>query len=110
MLEEIELLVARAGPEVITDHLVGLTLLAAFLIHIGNTALASERRIGQYQVEALARVATQAIGHMHGAAGPLLVAADAMQKEIHQAEPRRVINNLPAVQRVIAEKSLLVPI
>ena len=40
----------------------------------------------------------------------MLVAADAVQVEVHGAEPRRAVDDLPAAQRVVAQALLLVAV
>jgi len=37
-----------------------------------------------------------------------VVAADTVQEEVHHAEPRRVVHDLPAMQRLVLEETLLV--
>src|SRR5207249_9461026 len=62
MLDKVQLLVAGAGPEVVSHNHAGLTLLVSLLVHKGDAALAPKRWIGQHDIEILARVTAQTIG------------------------------------------------
>jgi hypothetical protein len=64
---------------------------------------AAEGRVGEDQIEALAGVAAQAVVHQNRA----LVPADAVQEEVHGAEARRVVHDLPAAQGVELQVPLL---
>jgi hypothetical protein len=57
ILEETELLVARIGPEVLADDSLGFSAEFALLGDIGDAAKLAEGRIGENQVEVLARMA-----------------------------------------------------
>src|SRR6266568_3216662 len=109
MLHKVQLLVAGAGPEVVSHNHTGLTLLVPLLVDKSDTALAPKRRIGQHDIEILARVTAQTIGHSNRRLA-IFVTADTVQKEVHYAQPCRVVHDLPAVQRVVFQKALLVPV
>ena len=65
-------------------------------------------RIGQHHVEVLARVLGQAVGHVDGAT--VQVVADAVQVEIHDAQPRGFVDDLPAVQGLVLQEAHLLPV
>src|SRR5260221_5889740 len=52
VLEEIELLVTGADPEIIAHYNVCLALLSSLLVHVGNAALLAKGRIGEHHFEA----------------------------------------------------------
>ncbi len=81
MLEEIELLVAGRRPEVVADDDQALFAFLAFLVDHRDARLLAERRIGQHHVVSSRRLLVQAVGHRDRA----LVAADAVQVEVHRA-------------------------
>ena len=109
VLDEIHLLVTGAGPEVVAHDHAGLVLFAPFLVHKGNAALASKGRIGEHHIEKLARMAAQAIDHADRR-GSRIVAADAVQEQVHHAEASGIVHDLPAVHGVEFEKAFLVAV
>ena len=106
MLEEVELLVAGGGPEVGALHRQRLPLRLALAVDEGEGRLAAEGRVGQHQVVVDPRMGPQAV--VHGDVG--LVAADAVEVQVHGAEARRAVHNLPAVQGVALQPLPLVPV
>src|SRR5205085_5788828 len=62
MLDKVQLLVAGAGPEVVAHNHACLALLVSLLVDKSDAALAPKRRIGQHNIEILARVTAQTIG------------------------------------------------
>ena len=106
MLEEVELLVAGRGPEVgALDHQ-ALPLGLSLRVDEGEAGLPSEGGIGQHHVEVDARVTAQAV--VHG--DVRLVPADAVKVQVHDAEPRGTVDDLPAVQGTVLEVGTLVRI
>ena len=101
VLDEVELLVAGRGPEVVADDHLRLALGVAFFVDEGDAGLLAEGRVGQHHVEAVARIGGEAVGHADRAGAA--VGADAVEVEIHHAEPRRDIHDLPAVQRPVPQ-------
>src|SRR2546423_5745849 len=96
MLDKVQLLVAGAGPEVVSHNHAGLALLVSFFVDKGDAALAPKRWIGQHDIEILTRVTAHTIGHANRRLA-IFVATDAMQKEVHHAQPGRVVHDLPTV-------------
>src|SRR6266480_2835815 len=85
MLDKVQLLVAGARPEVVAHNHAGLALLVTLLVHKSDTALAPKGRIGQDDIEILARVTAQTIGDANRRLA-IFVAADTVQKEVHHAQ------------------------
>ena len=81
VLDEVQLLVAGGGPEVGALDDQALAGRFARGVDEGQAGLASERRIGQHHVEVDARMRAQAV--VDDDVG--LVAADAVQIEVHHA-------------------------
>ena len=106
VLQKAELPVAGGGPEVGAFHRQALPLSPAFLVDEGQRGCAAERRIGQHHVVVDAGRRAQAVIHFDVGA----VAADAVEIQVHHTEPRRAIDNLPAVQRVVAQMLQLLPV
>src|SRR6202521_5980171 len=95
MLDKIQLLVAGAGPEIIPYNHARFAFLATLLVHEGDAALAPKRGIGKHHVKILAGMAAQAVNHANRGC-TLFVAAHAVQEEVHHAEARSIVNDLPA--------------
>ncbi len=95
MLEEVELFVARARPEIIAMHNERLFLFVARFVDDGDAALLSERRIRQHHF-VFAVLAGERVFHHHGDVRG--VAADAVEHEIHAAESRDAIDQLDAAK------------
>ena len=66
MLDEIELLVAGGGPEVVADDVLGFAPHFALVGDEGDAALLAEGWIGEDHFEVFARVGGEAIGNMDG--------------------------------------------
>src|SRR5437762_5496092 len=81
MLDKVQLLVAGAGPEVVAHNHAGLALLVSLLVHKSDAAFAPKRRIGQHNIEILARVTPQTIGDANRRLAAF-VAAYTMQTEV----------------------------
>jgi len=108
VLHEVELLVRRRRPEVVSDDHELLALALALGVHDRHRRLLAERRVRQHELEAVARVGLERVVDADRAVG--LLGADAVQEQIHHAEAGCVVDDLPAVQRVEAEGALLVGI
>ncbi len=109
VLEEIELLVTRADPEIIAHDNISLAFLSPLLVDIGDAAFLAKGRIREHHFETLARVAAQAISHVDGDRA-FFVAANTMQEEIHHTQARRIVYNLPAAQGLVSQEILLIPV
>ena len=68
--------------------------------------LLPERRIGEHHVEPLARVGPQRVVDVDRAVG--LGRLDAVQQQVHRAQPGGVVDDLPAGEQPRAEVALLV--
>ena len=108
VLDEIELLVAGRGPEIVAHDHLALAPRLALLVHERHAALLPERRVGHHQPEALARVGRQAVAHVDWARPA--VGANAVQIQVHHAQPGRVVHDLPAVQRPVPQVVPLVAV
>ena len=78
----------------------------ALLVHERHRRLLPERRIRQHHVEAVARVGLERV--VHGDRAVRVLGADAVQEQVHHAEPRGRVDDLPPAERVEAEVPLLV--
>ncbi len=105
VLDEVELFVRGRRPEVAALDDVALTARLALLAHDGGAALLAERRIGEHQVEAVAGVGGERVGHHDGLE---LLAADAVQQHVHGAQPRRGLHQLPALEGFFLELLALI--
>ena len=88
MLDEIQLLVAGAGPEIFADIDLNFALDLSFAGHKRDAGFLAEGRIGQHQVEILAQMGRQAVSYVDGAAacfGAIAVGADSVQAQVHHA-------------------------
>src|SRR3990172_2445268 len=84
MLDEVELLVAGRGPEIVAHDVLRLTAYFALVSDKGNAALLAEGRIGQHHVEVLTRMRGQAIGHVNGRSAA--ISPNAVQVEVYHAQ------------------------
>src|ERR1041384_3986876 len=96
MLEEIELLIACARPEIIPIDDERLLRLFTRLVNDRDAALFSERRIGQHDF-VLAMLTGQRVFRDDGQLSirkrdVAVCAANAMEEQIHRAEPRDTIH------------------
>ena len=105
VLEEVQLLVLGRRPEVLP--LVGLIffLQVARLVDDGDAAFLAERRIGQHHAESLAGVARQAV---HARCDRARVGVDAVQVEVHDAQPGRVRDEVAALHELVPQVLLLI--
>ena len=105
VLEEVQLLVLGRGPEVLP--LVGLVFLlqVARLVDDGDAAFLAERRIGQHHAESLAGIAGQAVHARRDRAG---IGVDAVQVQVHDAQPGRVRDQFPALHEPRPQVLLLI--
>ena len=99
VLQELELLVARGCPEVITDVSQRLFALIAFFIDHGNALLLPERRIRQHHFVGHSRLFRQAV---YAAIDRAVVAADAVQVEVHHAQPSYTVHQFVTRERLSA--------
>src|SRR5436190_19392996 len=105
VLNEVELLVAGRRDEVIAIADQRLLRRLAGLIHDRDAALLADRRIGEDEV-VLSVLLRQRIFRHYGKF-VVGVAADAMQQEVHGAEPRDTVDQFDAVERAVLEALLL---
>src|SRR5581483_1914561 len=112
VLHKIELLIAGRGPEVVAADGRGLLLLRAVaavlfaVAHQAEAALAAKGRIGEDDIKFRLRPGAQAIDDVDRRLLGIFI-ADAVQKHVHDAEPRGAIDDLPALERLVLEKSAL---
>jgi len=106
VLQEVELLVGSGGPEVLT--LVGQCGAFDSAVSVGDdgAAFLAEGRIGEHHVVAVARVGGEGIVHGDGA----LFAADTVEVEVHDAEAGHAVDDVGAMEGLVAQEALLVPI
>ena len=112
MLDEVELLVTGADPEIIPYDDRCLSGCSPVLGHIGDAALAPKGRIGQHHLEVLvlAGLVVQAIVHMDMDVIIRPVTADTMQEQIHDAQAGSIVHDLPTMEGVVAQMPLLIGI
>ena len=109
MLDEVELLVAGRGPEVVADDLQALPFLLAFLVDDRDARLLAERGIGQHHVVSgrlgrcrrLSLVST--VDRALGAVG-----ADPVEQQVHRAEAGHAVDDLDTLEGVELQVLLLV--
>ena len=92
MLEKIELLVARARPEIVAMNDERLFLFVAGFVDDGDAALLSEWRIGEHHF-VFAMLTGERVFHLDGNIVSVF-AGDTVQQEIHAAKARDTINKL----------------
>ena len=99
VLEEVELLVAGRRPEIVAVDRQAFLLRLACLVDDGHAALLAERRIGQHHFVILAALAAERVTNLdrHLVCS---VRADAVQEQIHAAEPRHAVDQLDAAKSV----------
>ena len=86
-----------------------LILLAPF-VDDHHARLLAERRVGQDDVEPLARVAPQAVIGLNRRRRLVPLGADAVQKQVHGAEARDGVDDLNSAQGVELQVLLLGPV
>ena len=79
------------------------------LVDDGDAALLAERRIGQDDFVFLPCLAASASSNLDGHL-VRAVRADAVQQQVHAAEPRDAVDQLDAVKRVRLQSLLLLPV
>ncbi len=109
VLEEVELLVARARPEIISVDRQALLGLLARLVNDRDTALLAEGRIRQHQIILAVLPSKAILGDNREIAG-IGLAADPVEEEIHRAETRHTIDQLDPVEGAVLELLLLLTI
>ena len=105
MLHEVELLVAGRGPEVLANDDLVFLLGVAFLVDEQQALLLPERRIGQHHRVFPAPRRSEAVvpGVNHH-----LVAADAVQVEVHRAHAADLGRQFHPLDQLLAQRALLV--
>ena len=107
VLKEVELFVLRRRPEILPLVRSVLFFEIAFLIDDRDAALLSERRIGQHHAEPFARIGSETVETRRDRAR---IGVDAVQVEIHDAQPCGRRNQLPSAHELLAQMFLLVRI
>ena len=105
VLEKVELLVARRGPEVVPVDDERFLRLLARLVDDGDAALFAEGRIGQHHL-VFAVLAGQRVLGRDGQIF-LQFAADAVEEQIHGAEAGDAIDQLETEEGAVLEPLLL---
>ena len=108
VLDEIELLVAAGGPEILTVIYEVFFLLFAFLIGEGEGGFFAEGRIGENVIHAIAGIGEQriAVGDRNAAVD----IPDVVQVQIHQAQLEGRRHQLISVEGPVFQEFLLLPI
>jgi hypothetical protein len=106
VLDEVELLVRRRGPEVVADDHEVLALALALGVHDGHGRLLPERRVREDHVVAVAGIALERVVHRDRAVGVL--GPDAVKEQVHHAEAGGVVDDLGAAERIEAKVLLLI--
>jgi len=102
VLDEVELLVAAVGgPEIAALDIDLFFLRFAIVVDDGDAALLAEGRIGQHHVHQLGL-----FGEAVAGGDQRLVAAQAMQIEVHGAQARHVGHDVVAVNRLLVDEFL----
>jgi len=96
VLEEVELLVGGGGSEVLAAVGLRLAALLGPAVGDGDAALLAEGGIGKDDVHLIALFLKQGVGHLYGA----FLAADAVQVEIHGAQPGHAVHDVRAPEGV----------
>ena len=84
VLEEVELLVAGGGPEIVAQNLLALLHLVAILIDNRDAGLLAEWRIGEHHVVVGRRPEGEAVL----AGGDVFLIAQPVQEQVHGAKAR----------------------
>ena len=79
----------------------------SLLVHHVDARLLAERRVGEDDLEAVARISLERVLQSDGRG---LLVSDAMQHQVHGTQPGGVRDDLPAVERFLLEVFLLVPV
>ena len=111
MLYEVELLVRGGGPEIWA--VVGERLPAGIALRVDDRdrRLLAEGRVGDHDLrQRIRRVPQRVVGGDRRLEPVAAVRADAVQIEVHAAQPRDVGDELHTSQRVEAEMPLLIAI
>src|SRR5512143_383712 len=105
MLDEVELLVRCRGPEVLALDNIGLPGYLSVLGNDGGAALLAEGRIGQHDIEPVSGVGGKRVRYYDG---KVLVGPDAVEHQVHGAEPGRALDQFPALEGRAFELALFV--
>ena len=107
VLHEVQLLVAGRGPEILAHDDLVILLGVALLVHEQQALLLPERRIGQnHRVFPAPRRGEAVVSGMDNH----LVAADAVQIEVHRAHAAHLGRKLHALDQVLPQRPLLVAV
>jgi hypothetical protein len=90
----------QENPEIVADDLERLALLFALVVDDHHTRLLAEGRIGQHEVEPVARIAAQTVIGLDRRLGLGARRADSVQDQVHGRQPRHAIDDLDPAQRV----------
>jgi hypothetical protein len=91
MLEEVELFVARARPEIVAMNHERLFLFVASFVNDSDAALLSERRISQHHLVLTVFPGERVLHHHRHVCR---IAPDAMKNKIHAAQSRDAVDQL----------------
>ena len=108
VLQKVELLVARARPEIVAVDDQRFLRRLARLVHDRHAALLAERRIRQHDL-VFPVLARQRVLRDHRQVF-LGLPADAVQQQVHRAQARHAVHQLDAVERAGLEFLLLRPV
>ena len=106
VLYEIKLLVARGCPEVLAVYGQAFFLRLAIAIYYGDAALFPKGRIGEHHVIKNAAMARQRVPHLNGHIIRGLL-ADAMEHQVHAAEPRNAVHQFRSIDGAALKPTLL---
>jgi len=109
VLEEVELLVARAGPEVVAVDREGILRLLTVCTDDRNATFLPKGRVGQHHV-VFPMLPCQRVLGRDREIRRIGITPDAVQEEIHGTEPGDAIDQLESVERAIPQALLLRPI
>ena len=107
VLDEVELLVAGRGPEILADDDLIFLLRVAFLVHEQQTLLLAEGRVGEHHRILAAPRRGQTV---MPAVDDDLVAADAVQIGVHRAHAADLGRQLHALDQFFLQRPLLIAV
>jgi hypothetical protein len=108
VLDEVQLLVRRGGPEVVSEDHQVFALSFALRVDHSHRGLFAERRIREDHLESVSGVRPERVLYVDRAV--CVLRADAMQEHVHHAEPGGVIHDLPTMEGFETKMALLVGI